>query len=347
MANSTVPRDREGQLIHRLAKIIPSAGLGGHGKGLRVGIGDDAAVLRPSRGSELVISCDSSLEGIHFHARNQPPESVGYKSLARATSDLAAMGAIPSYFLLTLSLPKEKTGHWLDRFARGMARGAREFKIRLIGGDISKADGVMMSITVLGKVAPGKAVLRSGARPGDLICVSGKLGGAQLGLEIVLRGSSANASLKGLVWPHFYPKIRLQLGHWLASHKIASAMMDLSDGLSMDLPRLCQASGVGARIFEDKIPRIEIPRHLSKHKLDPLELALHGGEDYELLFTVPSRLVPRLHRAPGTASLKMIGEITRNREILIVARDGTASNLPSLGWDHFRLHQQRGERKKP
>ncbi|HEV2299833.1 MAG TPA: thiamine-phosphate kinase [Candidatus Acidoferrales bacterium] len=327
-------------MIHRLAKIIPSTGFGGHGKDLRVGIGDDAAVLRPSRSSELVISCDSSLEGVHFHPGNQPPESVGFKSLARAASDLAAMGAIPSYFLLTLALPKEKTGNWLNRFAKGMARGAREFKIRLIGGDISRANGVMLSITVLGVVAPGKAVLRSGARPGDLICVSGKLGRAQLGLEIILRGLSRSPSLKELVRPHFYPKIRLELGHWLASHQIASAMMDLSDGLSTDLPRLCQASGVGARIFEDKIPRIEIPRQLSNQKLNPLDLALHGGEDYELLFTVPPSLAPRLDRTPGAASLKIIGEITSNREILLVARDGTSSRLPSLGWDHFRAEKR-------
>lgn len=336
MTRTTVPRDREGELIHRLARIIPSAGFEGHSGGLRVGIGDDAAILRPNTGSEMAISCDSCLEGVHFHAKLQPPESVGYKSLARATSDLAAMGAIPSHFLLTLALPPEKTGKWLDRFATGMAKAARRFRMNLIGGDISKAASVFVSLTVLGNLKSGEAVLRSGARPGDLVYVSGTLGRAQLGLEIVLRGLSERASLRHLVQQHFYPEIGLGLGNWLASHRIASAMMDLSDGLSMDLPRLCNASGVGARIFEAKIPKIVIPRQLHMHKLDPLGLALHGGEDYELLFTVPPSKVRRLSRAPGAASLKMIGEITRTREILLLGSDGSAAKLPSLGWDHFR-----------
>ena len=343
MSITTVPRDREGQLIHRLAKIIPSAGAGGFGSALRLGIGDDAAVLRPSSVAEIVLSCDASLEGVHFHVRNQPPESVGYKALARATSDLAAMGAFPTYFLLTLALPKEKTGNWLDRFARGMARAAREFRIRLVGGDISRAPAVKVSITVLGTIAPGKVVLRSGARPGNLIYVSGGLGRAQLGLELVLRGFASNPRLKHLIQPHFFPRIRLKLGQWLAAHRVASAMMDLSDGLSMDLPRLCQASGVGARLFEEKIPMVGFPTQLSNQKLDPLRLALHGGEDYELLITVHPRLVNRLRHAPGHASLKMIGEITKSREILLVGANGVASKLPVLGWDHFRI--QRNKRK--
>lgn len=334
--NTTVPTDRESQLIHRLAKVIPSAGIGGDGKGLRIGIGDDCAVLRPLAGRDLVLSCDTSLEGVHFHAHNQPPESVGYKSLARATSDLAAMGARPNFFLLTLALPNQETRGWLDRLAKGMARGAREFRMLLIGGDISRADSTMISITVLGRVTPGKALLRSGARPGDLIYVSGNLGAAQLGLELVLRGLSGNSTWKRLLRPYFYPKIRLKLGQWLTERQVASAMMDLSDGLSMDLPRLCKASGVGARIIEAKIPQIRIPGALSKQRFDPLALALHGGEDYELLFTVPPRFVNRLRNAPAGTSLRHIGEITKNRKVLLIAGDGTASSLPALGWDHFR-----------
>lgn len=336
MTKTTVQRDRESLLIHRLAKTIPSVGFGGDKDGLRVGIGDDAAVLGRISGSDLVLSCDASLEGIHFHSENQPPESVGYKALARATSDLAAMGAIPAYFLLTLALPREKTDLWLGRFAKGMARATREFGMRLIGGDISRADKVMASITVLGKVKPGKAILRSGARPGDLIYVSGQLGGAQLGLEIVLQGLSAYPYVKKLVRPHFYPRIRLRLGQWLAARQIASAMMDISDGLSMDLPRLCEASRVGARVSADRIPQIRIPVQLAKRNLNTFDLALHGGEDYELLFTIPRRLAPRLRSAPEASSLKIIGEITRARDVLLVGDDGTTSRLPALGWAHFR-----------
>src|SRR5579864_8945452 len=310
---TTVLRDRESQLIHRLAKTIPSVGVKDDRTGFPIGIGDDGAVLRPSAGRDLVLSCDASLEGVHFHPQLHPPESVGYKSLARATSDLAAMGARPTYFLLTLALPEQKTRSWLDGFAKGMARGAREFGIRLIGGDISRTERVMISITVLGEVAPGKVLLRSGARPGDLIYVSGRLGHAQLGLEMVLRGLSGNSSSKEFLRPHFYPKTRLKLGQWLARRQIASAMIDLSDGLSMDLPRLCQASGVGARILQHKIARVKIPRSPSMQRFEPLELALHGGEDYELLFTVPPAQVSRLRGAPARTSLRLIGEITENR----------------------------------
>ncbi len=173
---------RETDLIARLARRIPSAGRAGNSSGVRLGIGDDAAILRLPAKMEWAISCDASLEDVHFLADTHPPESVGYKSLARATSDLAAMSARPRYFLLTLGLPAAKTNGWLDRFAAGMARAARELKIRLVGGDISKSARVIISITVLGEVAPGRAATRSGARAGDLIYVSGRLGGAQLGL---------------------------------------------------------------------------------------------------------------------------------------------------------------------
>ncbi|HEV2343577.1 MAG TPA: thiamine-phosphate kinase, partial [Actinocrinis sp.] len=167
----------EDKLIARLARRIP-AGRDGSGTApcteVRLGIGDDAAIVRQSSKIEWVVSCDSSLEGVHFRDDSHPPESIGYKSLARAVSDLAAMGSRPRYFLLALALPASKTGRWLDRFATGMARAARELNIRLIGGDTSKSRKVLINITVLGDVAPWQAITRSGARPGDLIYVSGR-----------------------------------------------------------------------------------------------------------------------------------------------------------------------------
>jgi thiamine-monophosphate kinase len=335
-AKTTGLRDREGELIHRLAKAVPSIGFRGDRGALRVGIGDDAAIFRGSRSRDWVVSCDASLEDVHFHAKGQPPESVGYKSLARATSDLAAMGAKPRYFLLTLSLPKSKTGPWLDRFAAGMARAAREFGIRLIGGDTSRTDRVMLSITVLGEIARGHALLRAGARPGDFIYISGPLGSAQLGLEIVKLGLSRDASFARFVRAHFYPAIRLQLGEWLASHRIPSAMIDLSDGLSTDLARLCAASGVGARIWEDQIPKIAVPNSLLKRGFDTLQLSLHGGENYELLFCAPPKFAHVLRRAPGAPAITHIGEVTKQRKIVLVQNGGTVSDLRSGGWDPFR-----------
>jgi thiamine-monophosphate kinase len=300
-----------------------------------VGVGDDAAVLRLSPRAEWVMSCDFSLENVHFQA-NYPPDSIGYKSLARATSDLAAMGAQPRYFLLALTLPGAKTGKWLHRLASGMSRAAREFDSRLIGGDISRSAAVAICITVLGETPAGLAVPRSGARPGDLIYVSGTLGAAQLGLELVLRGRSRQPSQKKYLQPHFYPKIPAALGQALARHRIPSAMMDISDGLSTDLARLCTASSVGARIWADKLPSVHVPAALLAGGIDPLALALHGGDDYGLLFTAPPKSAQRLHRVTRHAQITHIGEITRQRKIELIHSDGRVSPLAAKGWNPFR-----------
>ena len=323
----------EQELIERIRKALPSRRGAG---GLRVGIGDDAAIVRMQRRRELVLSCDAFLENVHFRLRSHSPESVGYKSLARAVSDLAAMGATPRIFLLTLALPAGQTGDWLDGFLRGLSRAARSFGIVLGGGDTAQFPTISISITVVGDIAPGRAVPRSGARPGGILYVSGILGRAQLGLELILRGLARDARWRGLLRPHSYPEPRLALGSWLARRGIASAMIDLSDGLSTDLARLCQASGAGARLWEPRIPLVRVPPGLKRLGLDPRELALHGGEDYELLFTVPPRLEKRLRRAPGTARLFRIGEMTRQRRIVLVGSDGRERKLEPRGWDHFR-----------
>jgi thiamine-monophosphate kinase len=288
----------------------------------------------------LVLSCDAFLEGVHFLAKTHPPDSVGYKSLARATSDLAAMGAVPRFFLLTLALPRERTGRWLEELLRGMGRAARSLGMRLIGGDTTKNVAVAVSITVLGEVAPGQAVTRSGALPGDLIYVSGTLGRAQLGLQLVLAGKGRRESLAAIVRPHLYPRIRVELGSWLARHRIASAMIDISDGLSSDLARLAEASGVGARVRADLIPAAPvaeaISRLLPRRRLDPLQMALHGGDDYELLFTVPRRKVKRLRAAPGFSNLTCIGAVAEDRRLLLVNRSGQTRALKPRGWDPFQ-----------
>jgi thiamine-monophosphate kinase len=299
------------------------------------GIGDDAAVLRPSPRSDWIISCDSSLEGVHFQP-DYPADSIGYKSLARAASDLAALGARPRHFLLALALPAEKTGKWLTHFASGMSRAAHEFHSFLIGGDTSRFPSVSICITVLGESPIGLAIPRSGARPGDLICVTGKLGAAQLGLEIVLRGESRQPTLKKYLQPHFYPQIPVALGQALARQRIPSAMMDVSDGLSTDLSRLCAASGVGAQIRADALPAVQVPPALLARGIDPLALALHGGEDYGLLFTAPPKSAPPLRRLARYAHITQIGEITRTRKTVLIHRDGNSSPLPPRGWDPFR-----------
>jgi thiamine-monophosphate kinase len=306
---------------------------------VRLGPGDDAAILSPSGEMDWVLSCDAFLENVHFGRRTHPADSVGYKSLARASSDLAAMGARPRYFLLTLALPKSLSGAWVADFLKGMARASRQLGIFVIGGDTTSSPTVAMSLTVLGEVARGKAVLRSGARPGDLIYASGRLGRAQLGLELVSAGCALDPNFRAAVEPHLYPKIQIRLGGWLARHRLATAMMDISDGLSTDLARLCQASGVGAEIYEDKVPCVAIPnaarKKLRNRTLDSLPMAMHGGEDYQLLFTVSPTQAPRLRHAPNFRALTAIGEITKSKKVIRVDHAGKQSPLKPLGWDPF------------
>jgi thiamine-monophosphate kinase len=330
----------EDQLVERTGRAIPSGSSAGASDALRLGIGDDAALIAPSAGTECVLTCDQFLEGVHFLANSHPPDSVGYKALVRATSDITAMGATPRFFLLTLALPSGKTGAWFDAFLRGMGRAARQMGMRLAGGDTTKSARVSIGVTVLGEIARGRVVRRAGARPGDIIYVSGRLGGAQLGLTLIRGGLSRLPQYRRLLRLHLYPRIRLALGAWLARHRVPSAMLDISDGLSTDLARLCRASSVGARVQAGCVPRVGIPPSLSRRlrslHLDPLQMALHGGDDYELLFTVPPSHLRQLPRAPGFRELTPIGEITRNRHILLLGDDGAAKPLRPGGWDPFR-----------
>ena len=330
---------KEDQLVEKIARKVPSVLEHPASGVLRLGIGDDSAILSPKGGKDWVLSCDAFLEGVHFLAKAHPPDSVGYKSLVRAASDLVAMGAAPRFFLLTLALPASRIGTWLGTFLAGMGRAARYLGMHLIGGDTTKSESVSISITVLGEVSRGRALRRSGARPGDLIYVTGKLGRAQLGLELVRANLARRAGFRNALRQHLYPRIPVELGEWLARNQIASAMMDISDGLSTDLTRLCKASKVGARIEAERVPCVSIPaglsRGISKLKLNWLQMALHGGDDYGLLITVPRRRVNRLQRAPDFSRLTCIGEITPGRRILLVNGNGSAMPLEAHGWDPF------------
>jgi thiamine-monophosphate kinase len=271
----TATMSSEAELVERIRGKFASTGYG-----VRTGNGDDAAVLRPAGRAEWAVTTDAFLENVHFLRRVHPPKAVGYKALARATSDLAAMGARPRYFLLTLALPAACTAKWLDDFLGGMALAARRFGLTLVGGDTTMYPTVVVSLTVIGEIHPGHAILRSGARPGDLICVSGRLGEAEWGLRLVQLGLHKKRRWKNLARKHFYPEPRLALGEWLANHRCATAMIDISDGLSTDLGRICKASGVGARVWAEKIPVVRIPSDLKRPGFDPMRLALDGGEDY-------------------------------------------------------------------
>jgi thiamine-monophosphate kinase len=332
--------DREREIIERIGRKLPKHNRAHEATRLVLGMGDDAAILRPPRGAVYVVSCDAFLENVHFLADSHPAASVGYKALARATSDLAAMGATPRFFLLSLALPAKRTGAWLDQFLSGLAKAARSLRMVLAGGDTAENSQVTVNLTVIGEAEPGRAITRSGARPGDAIYVSGTLGQAQLGLELFMRKLHRNSRWQKLLKAHLYPQPRLTLGKWLARRRLASAMIDLSDGLSTDLTRLCKASSVGARLRLEQIPAATVPAGLRRLRLDPLRLALDGGEDYELLFTVHPRREKELHAAAaslrGGMKLTRIGEITRKKQIILVGSDGRPTSLRPGGWVHFR-----------
>lgn len=307
---------------------------------IRAGIGDDAALIKFRDKCELAASTDAFLEGIHFFPKLHSPESVGYKALARAVSDLAAMGARPHSFLLALALPETYTGKWLSRFLIGMRRAAQAFKIRLIGGDTTRNSSIAVQVTVLGILPPGQGVLRSGARPGDLIYVTGQLGAAELGLRILtywpgtplMRPSPRHPLLSA----HMFPRPPLEFAQRVVHRPLVTAMMDVSDGLSSDIARLCEASGVGASIDVTRLPLVRIPRIPCAKKENAVELALHGGDDYGLLFTMPKSGQRTLERLKRGERVTCIGEITRERKIVTVDSQGRVQLLRPNGWDPFR-----------
>jgi thiamine-monophosphate kinase len=327
-----------------LKKIKRGAGLGKQTPrfhSLSLGIGDDAALFRPKPGHETILTCDWFLEGTHFLRDRHPPDSVGWKCLARAVSDVAAMGGVPRYFLLSLALPDALTGRWLSLFLGGLRRASRKFHCALAGGDTTRRNKILINVTVLGEVKAGHAVLRSGARDGDVVCVSGRLGEAELGLQILKRSRNPSEKRNPNTRKQLYPEPRLELGRWLAEKRLATAMMDLSDGLSSDLARLCSASGVGALIGADYLPCIKpVDTQKSGSKFPtPTELALHGGEDYELLFAVKRRMVPSLPGKFRGLPIHPIGYITSGPNVVLGERRGPHLDLRVLtpgGWDPFR-----------
>jgi len=284
------------------------------------GIGDDCAVLRPPRGQELLVTTDFNLEGIHFRREWHPAETVGHRCLARGLSDIAAMGGEPIAAFLSLALPGDLPQRWVEDFLKGLLRLGRRFGAELAGGDVSTSPGgVLADIIVLGAVPRGRAVLRSGAKPGDRVYVTGALGGAAAVLSRMFAGERG---LKARDCPrHFYPEPRVEVGRALREKKLATAMIDVSDGLSVDLAHICEESGVGAEIDAEAIPR--------ERGVD-LRFALHGGDDYELIFTARGR-VPR---AIAGVAVSEIGVITRGRKIVLCGPGGR-KELKAEGWQHF------------
>lgn len=313
---------------------------------LPVGIGDDCALLRPRAGEDLAVTTDLSVAGRHFRLDWHPADAVGHRTLARGLSDLAAMGARPLAAFLSLGLPRELTrassgrgaaewrGSWLDGFLDGFLRLAREHKTPLAGGDLAESPVAAADIVLIGAVPRGQALLRSGAQPGHAIYVTGALGGAAAGFARLSEWRGANqralrvpARLSSELAPHLYPQPRLAQGQWLVRRRLATAAIDISDGLSTDLTHICEESGVAAEIDASALP------------IRPganLDQALHGGEDYELLFT--ARASARLPRVIAGVPVTRVGRIlaARNRgaRVTLLTAKGPQP-LEARGWRHF------------
>jgi thiamine-monophosphate kinase len=302
---------------------------------LRLAIGDDAAIFRARPGFETILTCDWFLQGTHFLLDRHPPDSVGWKCLARAVSDVAAMGAEPRCFLLSLALPASQGGEWLKGFLNGLRAASRKLNCPAAGGDTTRRDQVLINVTVVGECRQGQAVLRSGAKPSDAIFLSGRLGEAEYGLRLIQSSKHRRNARDSRLRKHLYPQPRLALGAWLAAQGLATAMMDLSDGLSTDLPRLCRASGAGARIEATRIPRVRISQR-GPDRRDAISLALHGGDDYELLFTVAPNNVRKIPRRIAGVPITLIGHVTRQRGVSLISSNNEESRLTSSGWDPFR-----------
>jgi len=306
---------------------------------VQTGIGDDCAVLRllPRRGqqTDILVTTDFTLEGIHFRRDWHPAESVGHRCLARGLSDIAAMGGEPAAAFLSLALPRDLPQSWVGRFARGLIGLAERYGVTLAGGDTAESpNGVLADIVLVGTVPKGKSALRSRAQAGDRIYVSGELGGSAAAVGVMRKEMRKKSKWKPNpreYLRHFFPEPRVELGRVLRERGLVSAMIDTSDGLSTDLAHICEESGVGAEIAAELIPRASVGK--PSRQVD-LQLALHGGEDYELLFTAsPGKRVPsRIAGVPITH----IGHITRGRKLFLRNRDGVGYELQALGWEHFR-----------
>ncbi|MBL6454488.1 thiamine-phosphate kinase [Belnapia sp. T6] len=298
-----------------------------------LGLADDAALLDPPAGRQLVLAADAMVAGVHFLPED-PPETVGRKLLRVNLSDLAAMGAAPLAYLMTTALPRDLPPLWLEGFVAGLAEDQVRFGLQVLGGDTVSIPGpITLSLTILGTVAPGGALRRSGARPGDGIWVSGTIGDGALGLR-VLQGRLPADAEGHLARRYRLPDPRLALGAALSG--LAHAAMDVSDGLVQDLGHLCRAGGLGAVLRADAVPLSPAARALVMADPALLPVVLSGGDDYELLFAAPPGAAVEARAAATGTAVARIGQFVEGpAEVLVQGPDGAPLALPAGGWSHF------------
>ena len=312
------------------------------------GIGDDAAVIASNRGRHYLLTTDLLAEGIHFERRTATFTDIGFRAAVANLSDIAAMGGIPEYLLVSLAMPHDATRRQVEQFYDGMMAACRPHRVKLIGGDTSASNGGwFVNILLIGSSDSGRILFRSGARAGDDLYVTGTLGDSRAGLDVLRQRregvharSLSAAHQRFLIQRHLRPTARIGEGRWLSKARWATSAIDLSDGLAGDLHHLCEDSGVGAIVELAALPISSACRQYALSlKQDPEALALAGGEDYELLFTVPARLRRRFERASAKRNLRMsrVGRMTpANEGLRVMLPDGGQRPLPWSSYEHFR-----------
>ena len=311
-------------------------------EGVIQGIGDDCAVMGTHNETVLLFTTDLLIEDRHFLKGRISPFELGWKAVAVNLSDIAAMGGAAKHAFVSLAIPSRTKTTFLKGLYDGMKKMCSRFGVNLLGGDTSASPGgLFINVAVMGEMKEDEVLYRQGANPGDLIYVTGSLGGSAAGLKL-LKGvlSGPEEIRKPLVALHNLPEPRLEAGRLIAESRAASAMIDVSDGILSDLHHICEASKTGARIFMEKLPLPgELVSLCRNQKIDPRELALQGGEDYELLFTVPrekGRIIEGIFEEKKVCPVTRIGEVTGDKEIKVVHKDGSEEVRAAEGFDHFR-----------
>jgi thiamine-monophosphate kinase len=334
--------------LELIQRIRAEAQKRGQASGLLRGIGDDAAVIRPLAGSDTVISTDLLIEDIDFRRVAMPPHLLGHKTLAVSLSDIAAMGARPRWALLSIGV-LEDIAHsdFIDQLYQGFFELADRYDVKLVGGDLSRtSEKIVIDSIVVGECATGRELLRSGAKPGDSLYVTGSLGGSAAGLRLLEQGARLDEgrpaepdghAIKKLLLRHLRPDARVGWGLVLGQERLATAMIDISDGLSTDLNHLCRESNVGALVEAARIPIDPLVAELcGRRALDPLLLALNGGEDFELLFTVSNENVAKLPKTVDGIGITRIGAVKERSHGVHIAEGSRVWDLEPGGWDHFK-----------
>lgn len=311
---------------------------GENSKDVAVGIGDDAAAVSTNPQNYVLATTDSQVEGIHFLKNTISPRQLGRKSIAVSVSDIGAMGGTPKYILATAGFSENEDQTYIDSFMNGIKDAEQEFDVKLIGGNLTAADKFFVDITVLGEVKKEDVVRRQGAVIEDIIFVSGTLGDSSLGLKLLGENKDCNNGDSFLVDKHNSPVPRLKLGSELARKKLITSMIDISDGLLLDLGRISVDFGLGAKIDLDNIPTSkQYRKFISEFCDDKYELALSGGEDYELLFTSPKKNRQEIFSLSAELGIQIteIGNITGDKKLNLIIPDATKKEIGKRGFVHF------------